>query len=69
MKNLYDIFLQYLMPNMIDLSKYPHTEEAFYYVFTALSIFIVLYIFVWLPFSFIRCIARGGKRSKGRFLK
>lgn len=69
MTNLYDIFVTYIIPNFIDLSAYPHAEEAFFWAFAIVSSFIALYVFIFLPFSLIRWIAKGGQRSKSRFLK
>lgn len=67
--NLYDVFVKYIMPNFIDLSAYPHAQEAFFWAFAVVCSFIAIYVFIWLPFSVLRWIGKGGKRTKSRFLK
>lgn len=66
-KNLYDIFVYYIMPNFIDLAKYPNAEETFYNVWLWTSIVLVLTVFIYPFWKGILYLYNGGK--KRRFLK
>lgn len=67
--SLYEIFKTYIMPLFIDLTKYEKGEEVFYYIFLYVSIFVVVTIFIGLPYKLIMWIANGGRSKKGRLLK
>lgn len=67
--SLYEIFKTHIMPLFIDIMAFPKGEEVFYYCFLAVSIFVVITIFIGLPYKLIMWIANGGKSKKGRLLK
>lgn len=67
--SLYEIFKAYIMPLFIDITAFSKGEEVFYYCFLAVSIFVVITIFIGLPYKLIIWIANGGKSKKGRLLK
>ena len=67
--SLYEIFKIYIMPLFVDITAFPKGEEVFYYCFLAVSIFVVLTVFIGLPYKLIMWIANGGKSKKGGFLK
>lgn len=67
--SLYEIFKLYIMPMFIDVTAFSKGEAVFYYCFLAVSIFVVLTIFIGLPYKLIMWIANGGKSKNGRFLK
>lgn len=67
--SLYEIFKTYILPLFIDITAFPKGEEIFYYVFLAVSLIVVITIFIGLPFKLVLWIANGGKSKKGRLLK
>ncbi len=67
--SLYEIFKTYILPLFIDITAFPKGEEVFYYVFLAVSLVVVITIFIGLPFKLILWIANGGKSKKGRLMK
>lgn len=67
--NFYDIFCEYLMPHFVDLSLYPYAEQAFFYVFCAVSIAIVLGVFLITPIRIFGDIFGLRKRRCKRRLK
>ena len=67
--SLYEIFKTYILPLFIDITVFPKGEEVFYYVFLAVSLIVVITIFIGLPFKLVLWIANGGKSKKGRLLK
>lgn len=67
--SLYEIFKMYIMPLFVDITAYSKGEEVFYYCFLGVSIFVVLTIFIGLPYKLIMWIANGAKSKKGRLLK
>lgn len=67
--SLYEIFKTYILPLFIDITAFPRGEEVFYYVFLAVSLIVVITIFIGLPFKLVLWIANGGKSKKGRLLK
>ena len=69
MMSLYEIFMTYIMPLFVDLTAYSKGEEVFYYAFVGVSTFVVLTVFIGLPYRLIMWIASGGKSKKGRLLK
>jgi hypothetical protein len=66
--SLYDVFITYIVPLFVDLQKFPHGEAVFYYAFEALTLGIVLYICVCLPFKFLLWLT-SSKRNNNRFLR
>lgn len=67
--SLYEIFKTYILPLFIDITAFPKGEEVSYYVFLAVSLVVVITIFIGLPFKLILWIANGGKSKKGRLMK
>lgn len=67
--SLYEIFKAYIMPLFVDITAYQKGEEVFYYCFLGVSIFVVITIFIGLPYKFIMWIANGSRSKKGRLLK
>lgn len=67
--SLYEIFKEYIMPLFVDITLYDKGEMVFYYCFLAVSIFVVITIFIGLPYKFIMWIANGGESKKGRLLR
>lgn len=67
--SLFEIFKTYILPLFIDITAFPKGEEVFYYVFLAVSLVVVITIFIGLPFKLILWIANGGKSKKGRLMK
>lgn len=68
--SLYEIFKIYIMPLFVDVNLFDKGEIVFYYCFLAVSIFVVLTIFIGLPYKLLMWIANGGGKSKkGRFLR
>lgn len=67
--SLYEIFKIYIMPLFVDVTLFDKGEIVFYYCFLSVSIFVVLTIFIGLPYKLLMWIANGGKSKKGRFLR
>lgn len=62
--NIYDIFITYIMPYFVDLSKFEYAEQAFYYLFCAVSAFIVISVFILFPYRMIKRMIFGKKRGQ-----
>ena len=65
--NLYQIFCEYLIPHFVDLTLYPWAEQTFFYVFCAVSVAIVLGVFLITPIRiFGDILGLRKKRNKRR---